>query len=316
MFSEFLGGRNLISVLAGGVGAAKLVLGLVNVIDPEELTIIVNTGDDRNNLYGLYISHDVDIIMYTVANIVDKQKGWGVSDDTFNCLDMLGKYSLENWFQLGDRDLATHIYRTWLLKQGKKLDEITSILCNKLNIKAHILPMTNQYVPTYIETNMGTIHFEEYLIKRGAHDEVKGVIYKNIDKANPARGVIEAINNSDGVIICPSNPIVSIEPIIRVKGIKNAIKRKKTIAVRPIVGDKPIKGPAHKLMKGLGYEVSALGVAKLYKDFIGTYIIDDIDKNYINAISELGLNVESFDTIMNTLDKKISLAKFIIEKIY
>lgn len=305
----------MITVLAGGVGAAKLVSGLINVVPQENLTIIVNTGDDQRDFYGFYVCPDIDIIMYTIAKIVDKKKGWGIQDDTFNCLEMLGTYNLETWFNIGDKDFATHIYRTMLHKDGKKLHEIISILSRKLGIKAKILPMTNEYVPTYINTPRGEIHFEEYLVKNQTSDKIKDVIYKNINKVKPAPGVINAIDSADGIIICPSNPIVSIGPIIRVEGIKDAIKNKKSIAISPIVGDQPIKGPADKLMIGTGYEVSALGVAQIYQDFIKNFIIDLKDKKYLRHIEKLGIKVHLFDTIMSNLNKKIELARFTIEKI-
>jgi len=305
----------LITVLAGGVGAAKLILGLANIMPNENLTIIVNTGDDRIDFQGLYISPDIDIIMYTLANMVDTSKGWGVANDTFNCLEMLGIYGLETWFQLGDKDLATHIYRTWLYRQGYNLDKITETLSRKLSIKAKIIPMTNTYTPTFIKTPRGTFHFEEYLIKYHASDKVDDVIYKNIEKAEPAPRVIESLENADGIIICPSNPIVSIGPIIKIKGIKETIKKKNSIAISPIVGDKPIKGPADKLMLGLGYEVSALGVAKIYQSFIKSLIIDDIDIKYLEKIKKLGINVYHFDTIMDSTQKKVNLARYALNKL-
>jgi len=311
-----MGRKILITVLAGGVGAAKLIKGLINVVDQTELTIIVNTGDDRKDHYGLYITPDIDIIMYTISGIVDPKKGWGIKNDSFNCLEMLNKYGLETWFQLGDKDLATHIYRTWLYKKGKKLHEITQILCKCLNIKSKILPMTDEYTPTFIKTPNGIFHFEDYLIKRKCQDKVIDVIYQNIGKSEPAPGVLESIENSDGIIICPSNPIVSIGPIIRLKGIKKLLMKKNTIGISPIVGNKPIKGPADKLMAGLGIEVSALGVAKIYQDFIKKFIIDKIDEKYTSEISKLGIKVYTFDTIMDSLDKKIALAKFTLKLLY
>jgi len=303
----------LITVLAGGVGAAKLIYGLINSYPPEQINIIVNTGDDQLDFLGLYICPDLDIITYTIAGLVDPIKGWGISNDTFNCLKLLKKYGMPSWFQLGDSDLATHIYRTWLYRNGLKLHEITSKICQKLNVKPKILPMTNQYVPTFIKTTEGMFHFEEYLIKQKSPDNVFDVIYKNIEDAEPAPGVLEAIENADGIIICPSNPIVSINPILKIKDIENAVKKKNSIAISPIVGDRPVKGPADKLMTGLGYEVSAFGVAKFYHKTIKSFIIDNIDEKYIEKIKALGLNVYKFDTIMNNPDKKIELAKFTLK---
>ncbi|MHA1268659.1 MAG: 2-phospho-L-lactate transferase [Candidatus Helarchaeota archaeon] len=306
----------MITILAGGIGAAKLIRGLIEIVPHEDLTIIVNTGDDQNDCYGLYVSPDIDIIMYTITNIVNPDTGWGINGDSFNCLKMLKNYGYETWFQLGDKDLATHIFRTQLYRQGKKLDEITSILCEKLGIRIKILPMTNQFVPTYIQTTKGIYHFEEYLIKQNAKDEVIDVIYKNIENAKPAPKVIDSIRKSDGIIICPSNPIVSIRPILKIRRIKDAIKEKNTVSISPIVGDRPVKGPADKLMMGLGYEVSAFGVANIYRNIINSFIIDNIDKKYTESIKKLGIKVYKFDTIMNSLEKKINLAKFTLNVLF
>lgn len=304
----------MITCLAGGVGAAKLIRGLVEVFNPEEITIIVNTADDIE-MYGLYISPDVDIIMYTLANIVDKDKGWGIEKDTFNCLEMINKYGFETWFKLGDRDLATHIIRTFLMKKGLTLCEITKRLCKSLGVKAKIIPMTNDHVETRIVTNVGDLHFQEYLVKRKMKDEVLKVYFKGIEKATPSPGVIESIMKAKAVIICPSNPIVSIGPILSLCGVKDALinTRAKTLAVSPIVGGKVLKGPADKLMKALGIEVSAYGVAKLYKDFLDLMIIDNIDSSLKERIEKLGIKVYVTNTIMKTLEDKVKLAKFIKE---
>ncbi len=305
---------NKIVCLAGGVGAAKFLRGLVEVVDPKNITVIVNTGDDIE-MYGLHISPDVDIIMYTLAGVVDETKGWGIKDDTFHCLEMISKYGYETWFKLGDKDLATHIIRTYLMKQGLKLSEITKIFCKRLGVKVKIIPMTDDKVETRIVTNVGDLHFQEYLVKRGARDKVINVYFKGIENASPAPGVIESILNADAIIICPSNPIVSIGPILSIKGVRKAIKeaKAKKVAISPIVGGRPIKGPADKLMKGLGIEVSALGVAKLYSDFLDIMIIDEIDKELKTEIEKLGMKVFVTNTIMKTLEDKIRLAKFVLE---
>jgi len=303
----------MIVALAGGVGAARFLEGLVRVIPPEHLTVIVNTGDDIE-LYGLYISPDLDIVMYTLAGIVDKSKGWGIENDTFNCLDMLKTYGLDTWFMLGDRDLATHIYRTFLMKKGLKLSEITRIFCKALGVKATIIPMTDDRVQTMILTDIGVLHFEEYFVKRKAKNKVLGVLYKGIEKARPAPGVLDAIMKACGIVICPSNPIVSIGTILSVKGVREALRETdaKIVGISPIVGGAPIKGPADKLMRGVGVEVSAYGVAELYKDFLDYFIIDKRDANLIERIEELGIKVFVTDTIMKSLEDKIRLARFTI----
>ncbi|RLI62143.1 MAG: 2-phospho-L-lactate transferase, partial [Candidatus Asgardarchaeum californiense] len=292
------------------VGAARFLQGLVRVVPPEEIVTIVNTADDIE-FYGLHISPDVDIVTYTLAGIVDQEKGWGIHEDTFNCLEMLRQYGYDTWFMLGDKDLATHIHRTILLKKGLKLSEVTENIRKALGVKVKIIPMTNDKVQTKIVTNVGEMHFQEYLVKRKAQDPVLDVKFEGIEKAEPAPGVIGSILNADGIIICPSNPIVSIGPILSVKGVKEAIKKTeaKIVAISPIVGGAPIKGPADKLMRGLGIEVSAVGVAKVYKDIIDVLIIDNVDKDLKSRIEELGIKVYITNTIMRTLENKIKLAK-------
>jgi LPPG:FO 2-phospho-L-lactate transferase len=306
----------MIVALAGGVGAARFLTGLLKLIDPEELIVIVNTGDDIE-LYGLYISPDIDIVTYTLAGVIDEEKGWGVRGDTFYCLDMLGRYGYETWFKLGDRDLATHIHRTYLIKRGLKLSEATTEICRALGLRVKILPMTDDKFETRIVTRIGSIHFQEYLVKRGARDEVLGVEFKGAESARPAPGVIDSILNAKGVIICPSNPIVSIGTILSVKGIREALRKTKakTVAVTPIVAGAPIKGPADKLMKGLGLEVSAYSVANLYKDFLDTFILDITDVKEKSKIGKLDINVIVTNTIMNSLRDKIQLAKVVLEEI-
>lgn len=304
----------MITTLAGGVGAARFLQGLVKLIPEEELTVIVNTGDDIE-LYGLHISPDIDIVMYTLAGIVDEEKGWGVKEDTFHCLEMLQKYGQETWFRLGDRDISTHILRTYLLKSGLSLSQAIKNLCDALGLRVKILPMTDDKIETMIVTDKGTMHFQEYLVKRGAQDSVVNVKFKGIERASPALGVLNSILNSNAVVICPSNPIVSIGTILSVKGVRNKLKKTKArvIAISPIVGGAPIKGPADKLMRGLGLEVSAYGVASLYKDFLDDFIIDILDKAQKPRIEALGLNVVVTNTIMKTLQNKVQLAKVVLD---
>jgi len=224
---------------------------------------------------------------------------------------MLRKYGYETWFMLGDKDLATHIHRTLLLKSGLKLSEVTEKIRKALGVKVKIIPMTNDKVQTKIVTNVGEMHFQEYLVKRKAQDPVLDVKFEGIERAEPAPGVIEAILNADGIIICPSNPIVSIGPILSIKGVKEALKKTKAkiVAISPIVGGAPIKGPADKLMRGLGIEVSALGVAKIYKNLLDMLIIDNIDRDLKPKIEEIGVKVHVTNTIMKTIENKIKLAK-------
>ena len=303
----------MITALAGGVGASKLLKGLIKIIKEEELNIIVNTGDDIE-LHGLYISPDLDIVMYTLAGLVDTKKGWGIKGDTFDCLEMLKKYGLETWFKLGNKDLATHIYRTCLLKSGLKLSDVTVKLCRSLGLKVNIFPMSDDRIKTMIDTEEGTMHFEEYLVKRHSQDKVLNVKFERAEKSSPASGVIDSILKSDIIILCPSNPIVSIGPILAVPGIRNALKNTKArvIGVSPIVDGGTIKGPADKLMRGLGLEVSPYGVAFLYRDFLDYFIIDTIDDAKKNQIESLGIKVVSTNTIMNSFMDKVRLAKEVL----
>lgn len=306
----------MITALAGGVGAARFLQGLIKIVPKKELTVIVNTGDDIQ-LYGLHVSPDLDIIMYTLAGIVDKEKGWGIQRDTFHCLELLQKYGHETWFKLGDRDLATHIQRSLLLKSGLSLSEATSKLCRSLGLKVKLLPMTNDKFETHIKTGKDTIHFQEYLVKRGAQDKVIGVMFEGAEEAQPAPGVIDSILNADTIIVCPSNPIVSIGTILSVKGVRDGLRKTKAkvVAISPIVGGAPIKGPADKLMQGLGLEVSTYSVANLYRDFLDVFIIDNIDQAKKERVEELGLHAVTTNTIMKSLQDKIQLARVTLKSV-
>lgn len=304
----------LITALAGGVGAARFLSGLVRLVEGEDLSVIVNTGDDIE-LFGLHISPDVDIITYTLAGIVDEEKGWGIRGDTFRCLETLKKFGSEAWFNLGDRDLATHIFRTALLKNGFKLSEVTARISHALGLKVTILPMTEDKFETRIVTESGSVHFEEYLIKRGTKDKVSDIEFIGVENAKPAVGVIESIMKSQLVVICPSNPVVSIGTILAVKGVRDTLRstNAKKVAVSPIVAGAPIKGPADKLLRGLGMEVSAYSVAKLYSDFLDTFILDTADSAERNRIEKLGIEVKVTNTIMKSIEDKIDLARTVLE---
>jgi LPPG:FO 2-phospho-L-lactate transferase len=303
----------MIVALAGGVGAAKFLSGLVKIVNQEDLTIIVNTGDDIE-LHGLHVSADLDIVVYTLAGIVDDTRGWGIKEDTFHCLRALQDFGDETWFSLGDRDFATHLFRTNLLRKGRSLSEVTSEISRSLGLRVSVLPMTDDKFETRIVTEQGTIHFEEYLVKRAAKDEVLGVKFCGVENAKPAPGVIEALESANLVIVCPSNPIVSIGTILSIRGVRDSLRRSKgkKIAISPIVAGAPIKGPADKLLKGLGYEVSAYSVARLYADFIDAYILDIVDHEEKDKIERLGLKVRETNTIMASMEDRIRLAKVAI----
>jgi len=306
----------LITALAGGVGAARFLQGLIRIVPEKEVTVIVNTGDDIE-LYGLHISPDLDIVMYTLAGIVDEEKGWGIREDTFHCLELLQEYGYETWFNLGDRDLATHIHRTFLLRGGFSLSEATDQLCRSLGLVVKLLPMTNDKFETRIRIDKGTVHFQEYLVKRGAQDKVLGVSFEGAEKAQPAPEVIDSILSADSIIVCPSNPIVSIGTILSLKGVRNSLMETnaKVVAISPIVGGAPIKGPADKLMRGLGLEVSAYSVAHLYRDFVDVFIIDNMDRTEKERIEELGLRAIVTNTIMKSQRDKIELARATLKSV-
>ena len=304
----------MLTALAGGVGAARFLTGLVKLVNGKDLSIIVNTGDDIE-LFGLHISPDIDIVTYTLAGIVNEEKGWGIRGDTFHCLEALKQFNPEAWFNLGDKDLATHMFRTDMLKNGLKLSDVTAQISHALGLKVTILPMTDDKFETRILTEMGSVHFQEYLVKRAAKDEVLGVEFIGAKSANPAPGVVESIMEAEMVIICPSNPVVSIGTILAVNSVRDAIRRTdaKKVAISPIIAGAPVKGPADKLLRGLGFEVSAYSVAKLYSDFLGTFILDAADSAEKDKIEKLGIEVKVTNTIMRTLEDKIRLAKTVLE---
>lgn len=303
-----------ITALGGGVGASKLLLGLYEVLAPSMLTVIVNTGDDIE-LHGLKISPDLDIVTYTLAGIVDSAKGWGIRGETFHALKRLAAYGRPNWFNLGDRDLGTHIHRTALLAEGQTLAQAAESIRVALGVKARILPMSNDAVPTIIESDEGSLHFQEYLVKRGAEPVVKGIRFEGVEAARPAPGVLEAIREASRIIICPSNPLISIAPILAVPGVREQLRVRKTdvFAVCPLVGGKSLKGPSDKMLAQLGHEATALGVAKLYADFTATFVIDPADKTQAAAIGGLGMKVAILPTVMKTRAQKHRLARALLE---
>lgn len=304
----------LITALAGGVGAARFLSGLVRVFPEKELSVIVNTGDDIE-LYGLHVSPDLDIVSYTLAGMVDEEKGWGIKRDTFRCLEMLKSYGFETWFNLGDKDLATHLYRTILLKRGLKLSEVTAEISRALGLKVRILPMTDDKCETWVTTEASSTHFQEYLVKRGGTEAVLDVKLVGAETAKAALGVIDSILGSELVIVCPSNPIVSIGTILSVKGVREALRRSEArkIGISPIVAGAPIRGPADKLMKGLGLEVSAYSVACLYKDFLDVFVLDVADEMEKMKVEKLGIEAVTANTIMKTLRDRVELARVVLK---
>ena len=304
----------MIVVLAGGVGAARFLQGLVQVVPQERLTVVVNTGDDRD-FYGLHVSPDLDIVMYTLSGIVDEAHGWGIRNDTYNTMQQLTNYGYEDWFMLGDRDLATHIHRTNLLRQGKPLSEITDELRKQFGLILRILPMSDQDVTTHIQTPVGLLHFQEYMVKRRCADAVLDVLFVGASESRPAPGVLDAIKDAEAILIAPSNPIVSIGSILAIPGIHDALHEASgmVVAISPIVSGVPIKGPADKLMLGLRMEVSPVGVARYYRDFLDVMVIDKQDEHLLGEIEDLGIPAVATNTIMHNGAAKKALAQKVLE---
>jgi LPPG:FO 2-phospho-L-lactate transferase len=306
----------MITVLSGGVGAARFLQGLVQVVPQKDVAIVSNTGDDLE-MFGLHVSPDIDIVIYHLAGVVNEETGWGLAADTFHALDALERFGHEPWFALGDRDLATHIQRTHLLRQGRTLSEATAEIARAFGLAVTILPMSDQPVRTKVETPDGLVDFQEYLVKRGAKDAFRGIKLHGIEDARPAPGVIEAIAAAEGVVIAPSNPIVSIGPILALPGVRQALRETeaRVVAVSPIVGGAVIKGPADKMLKGLRMEVSAWQIGWLYEDFLDCLVIDVADAAERPRIESLGLDVVVADTIMKGMEEKAALARRVVEAI-
>jgi LPPG:FO 2-phospho-L-lactate transferase len=302
-----------IVALAGGVGGAKLAQGLLLAAPEAALTVVVNTADDFE-LFGLRISPDLDTVLYTLAGLANPETGWGVAGDTFAALEMLGRYGGERWFQLGDRDLATHIRRTERLRAGLTLTEVTAELAGALGVRAALLPMCDQPVATLVETPAGALAFQDYFVRRHQSDEVRGVRFVGIEGARVPEGVREACEAADLVVFCPSNPIVSMGPILAVPGMRKVLHaaRAPKVAVSPIVGGRALRGPADRMLAGLGHEVSPLGVARLYQDLVQGLVIDRVDGDQRTAIEALGLRTLATDTIMRGAEDRVRLAAEII----
>ena len=300
----------MITVLSGGIGGSRFLQGLVGVVDPHDITVVVNTGDDAD-FYGLRVCPDLDIITYTLAGLVDEEKGWGFRGETFHFLESMGRFGQETWFNLGDRDLATHVQRTVLLRQGLSLSQVAGAVASALGIEVRLLPMSDDPVPTKVATEAGTLGFQEYLVKRGARDRVLAVEYAGADAAAPAPGVIDAIVGARAVVVAPSNPIGSIGPILALPGVREAVRRTRArvAAVSPVVDGRAFQPPTAEMMEGLGLEVSAYQVARLYEDFIDLMVIDDADAHLAPKIRELGVEVLVTDAVMSGLEEKTALAR-------
>ncbi|MFN7930885.1 MAG: 2-phospho-L-lactate transferase [Blastocatellia bacterium] len=299
-----------ITALAGGLGASKLLEGLRHVMPEEDLMIIVNTGDDIKML-GLYIAPDLDIVTYTLAGIVNPATGWGLTGDTFDCLGMLKQYAGEQWFNLGDQDLATHIYRTQQMRAGIPLSQVADEIRRAHGVKASLLPTTDTHTPATILTDEGDLHFQEYLVKRRAQPKVKGLRFENIGRAAPAPGVAEAILTADAIIICPSNPLIGIGSILAVPGLRDLLQQTPATvaAISPVVGGTSLKGPIDRMLADLGMEVSAAQVARMYADMLDVYVLDQQDADAKADIEQSALQV----AVMRDVAAKQALAHATLE---
>ena len=301
-----------IVALAGGVGGAKLVDGLSQCLPPDNLTIIVNTGDDFDHL-GLRICPDLDTVCYTLAGIANPETGWGRRDESWKAFDSLTELGGPNWFRLGDRDLGTHLERTRRLHEGDILSEITIEFCRAWGIQFAILPMTDDAVPTWVYTEEGEIPFQEYFVHRQCQPRVTGFRFDGVENAHPAPGVLESLHRADLVIICPSNPWVSVDPILAIPGVRSAVEQRPVLAVSPIIGGKAVKGPAAKMFAELGIDPSAITVARHYGSLLTGFVLDVVDGEMAESVRTSGVQVLATDTLMKSTDDRRHLAEEVLE---
>ena len=300
-------------VLAGGVGASKLLVGLSQVIPPELITIVGNTGDDFK-VCGLRICPDLDTVTYTLTGKVDPSRGWGVSGDDFDCLEWLQAYGAPSWFRLGDRDLATHLWRTHLLGQGVGLAEVTARIGRTWGLRSLLLPMTESYTPTRILTEQGELHLQEYLVREQCRPRVLQVRYPQVERSRLPPGLPEKVASASRVVVAPSNPLISIGPILAVPGMRDLLGSSAlpVTAVSPLVGGKALKGPAAKMLRELGYPASALGVARMLQGVANQFVLDRQDRALKEEIAGLGMQVKVTNTVMTSLADKVALAEAVM----
>ncbi len=304
----------MLVALAGGVGAARFLRGLVRGHPPEAITVVGNTGDDLR-LHGLAVSPDLDSVMYTLAGVSDDERGWGLAGETWHVHDALVRLGEPGWFSLGDADIATHLLRTRLLAEGASLSQVTLELCRRLGVPVRLVPMSDDRVETRVEVDgpdgPEDLGFQEYWVARRAADPVRRIRFAGVEHARPAPGVLDAIAAADGVVVCPSNPVVSVAPILAVPGILEAVQAApcRTVAISPIVGGAPVRGMADKLLPAWGVEVSARGVAGLYADLADAFVLDQVDAEQAADVTALGLQVAVAQTVMHTPDDAAALAK-------
>lgn len=304
-----------VAVLCGGVGAARFLRGLVEVVDPAQITAIVNVGDDAT-MHGLHISPDIDTVIYTVADAIDPDRGWGLRDESWSAMEGFGRYGNPTWFNLGDRDLATHIVRTERLRRGDPLHEVTAHLAASWGLTLDVRPVTNDPLRTKVTTVDGELlDFQEYFVGRHHDVGITDVHFDGAGRARPTPGVLEAIEGADRVVIAPSNPVVSIDPVLAVHGVRDAVaaRRDDVVAISPIVGGAALKGPAADMLRALGGTASALGVAERYRDLAATMVLDTVDADDAGDIAALGITPAVTDTIMRDVARAAALARHTID---
>ena len=300
----------MILALAGGVGGAKLADGLARKLTPAELAIAVNTGDDFEHL-GLRISPDLDTVMYTLAGIANPATGWGQAGETWAFMEAAQRLGAPAWFRLGDRDLATHVERTRRLRDGESLSSVTRGLCERLGVRHALIPMSDDPVPTRVRTDDAWLDFQHYFVREQCHPILREVRYEGAERARPAAELTRTLGSAEleGIVICPSNPYLSVAPILALPGVRNSVgSARAVVAVSPIVGGEAVKGPAAKIMRELGVEVSALGIARWYAGLAGTLVVDHADAGLAPAIEALGLKAAVTSTVMNSSEDRARLA--------
>lgn len=304
----------MIVVLTGGTGGAKFLQGVAQVVAPQEITAVVNTGDDLA-WWGLHVSPDIDSVLYGMAGLLSRERGWGLEGETFACLERMRQLGAPAWFQLGDRDLATHLRRTELLRSGRSLSETTKELAAALGVKSRVLPMSDDRVETRVATVAGELAFQEYFVRERWAIAATGVRFVGAEKARPAPGVVEAIASADAVLIAPSNPITSVGPILAIPGMHEALRAAAAakVAVSPIVAGKAVSGPAAQLMHCQGFEASAAGVARLYADFLTTLVIDESDCTSTARVEAAGVRCVCAPTLMDSDAAKARLARVAVD---
>ena len=304
-----------ITILAGGTGSVKLVRGIVSQED--NVNVISNVGDNYW-LYGLYVCPDIDTIIYGLADLLDQERGWGIKKDTFNFLRQMEVFGEETWFRVGDRDAATHLIRTNMLKNGKNLSDITKWMCEKFAVTANIIPVTDNSIETRITTNKGELHLQEYWVKHRGKDPVEGIQYIGADKARPNPEAINAIHDAEMVILAPGNPLTSIGPMLQIKGIRKELSKikKKVVAISPLIGDNAISGPAAKYMQAAGIESNAYGLAKMYSDVCSNIVVDSKDKTLIKKIQSLDMKVYETKITMKNKIAEDALANFLLKQVH